>query len=183
MTASRWSEDCSTPTTGEVNAAKEAGWQPSEGTPPRDGEARSGGKGKRRQRKDCQALAETEWFYGYKIHNSLNTRAEMITSIVVTVANGPDGKQSPELVRKDGELELPAEVCSADRGCDDGEDHCLLETLGLQSAIPLNRYRTVKKDRSKEVWIPFMQSPAYRVGQLERHKIDGKCGRGTTTMD
>ena len=52
----------------------------------------------------------------------------------------------------------------------------MLETLGLQSAIHLNRYRTEKKDRNKEIWIALKQSPAYRAGLRERYKIERKYG-------
>ena len=110
------------------------------------------------------------------MHNILNAQAEMITSIVVTAANRPNGKQFPELVRRDAKLELPLDVYPADRGYDDGENHYLLETSGLKSAIHLNRYRTEKKDQNKEVWIALKQSPAYQAGQRERYQIERKYG-------
>jgi len=110
------------------------------------------------------------------MHNSLNAKAEMITSIVVTGANGPDGKQFPELVRKDRELGLLVEVYSADRGYDDGENHYLLEKLGMRSAIHLNRYCTDKKDGSKEIWIEMKESEAYKTEQRERCKVERKYG-------
>ena len=99
------------------------------------------------------------------MRNSLNAEAEMSTSLEVTAGNGHDGKQFPELVRKDRELGLPVEVSSADRGYDDGENHYLLETLGLRSAIDLNRYRTEKKDGNKGIWIEMMNSEADRAGR------------------
>jgi hypothetical protein len=67
------------------------------------------------------------------MHNSPNAEGEMITSIVVTGGNRPDGKQFPELVGKDGKLGLPVKVYSADGGYDDGNNRYLLERLGLQS--------------------------------------------------
>jgi IS5 family transposase len=165
----------STHTIADVNVAKEDR-RKREGKPPRDGGARWGGKKKRRRGKKGQGGTETEYFYGYKMHNSLNAQAEMITSIVVTGGNGHDGKQFPALVQKDGELQLPVKVYTADRGYDDGENHYLLKTLGLRSAIHLNRYRTEKKDRNKEVWVALKQSSAYRAGQQERYKIERKYG-------
>jgi IS5 family transposase len=166
----------STHTIADVNIAKDDRRKEKEGKPPRDDGARWGGKRKRRPGKKGQSRTETEYFYGYKMHNSLNAEAEMITSIVVTGCNGHDGKQFPELVRKDAELGLPVEVYSADRGYDDGENHFLLETLGLKSAIHLNRYRTEKKDGNKEVWIAMKESDAYKAGQRERYKIERKYG-------
>jgi IS5 family transposase len=166
----------STHTVADVNVAKEDRRRKREGKPPRDNGARWGGKRKRRRGKKGQVGAETEYFYGYKLHNSLNAEAEMITSIVVTGANGHDGKQFPELVRKDGKLGLPVQVYSADRGYDDGNNHYLLEDLGMQSAIHLNRYRTEKKDGNKGIWLALKESDAYRAGQRERYKIERKYG-------
>ena len=70
---------------------------------------------------------------------------------------------------------MPVEVYSADRGYD-GENHHLVETLGLRSAIHLNRYRTEKKNGNKRIWIRMMNSEAYRAGQRERHRIERKYG-------
>ena len=100
----------------------------------------------------------------------------MITSIVVTGANGHDGKQFPELVRKDRELGLPVEIYSADRGYDDGENHYLLQILGLKSAIHLNSYRTEKKDGNRDIWVEMLNSEAYRAGQRVRFTIERKYG-------
>jgi IS5 family transposase len=166
----------STYTVADVNVAKEDRRRKGEGKPPRDDGARWGGKRRRRRGKKGQKGSDTEWTYGYKMHNCLNAQSEMITSIVVTSASRPDGKQFPKLVQKDRELGLSAEIYSADRGYDDGENHYLLETLGMQSAIHLNDYRTQKKDRNKEVWITLKQSPGYRAGQRERYKIERKYG-------
>ena len=166
----------STHTVADVNVTKEDRRRKKGGKPPRDGGARWGAKRKRRKGKQGQGGSETEYFYGYKMHTSLNAEAEMITSIVVTGGNAHDGKQFPDLVRKDREQRLPVEIYSADRGYDDGANHYLLETLGLQSAIHLNRYRTEKKDRNRDVWIALKDSPAYRAGLKERYKVERKYG-------
>jgi IS5 family transposase len=166
----------STHTIADVNVAKEDHRRKKKGKSPRDDGARWGGKRKRQQSKKGGAGTETEYFYGYKMHNSLNAEAEMITSIVVTGANGHDGKQFPELVEKDRGLQLPVKIYSADRGYDDGENHYLLKTLGLESAIHLNRYRTEKKDGNKEIWIAMKESAAYKAGQKVRYKIERKYG-------
>ena len=84
-------------------------------------------KEKRRQGKQAQETSKTEFIYGYKMHNILNAQAEMITSIVVTAANRPNGKQFPELVRRNTKLELPLDIYPADCGYDVGENHYLLE--------------------------------------------------------
>jgi hypothetical protein len=94
---------------------------------------------------------DTEYFHGYKMHNSINAGADKITRIVVMGAEGHDGKQFPEEVRKDRQLGLRVEICPEDRGYDDGDNHYLLESLGLKSAIHLNRYRTEKKNGNREI--------------------------------
>jgi hypothetical protein len=87
------------------------------------------------------------------MHTSVSAESEMITSLVVTGGNANDGKHFPKLVKKDQQQGLPVDTYAADRGCDDSENHALLEVLGMHSAILLNRYRTEKKDKNKEVWV------------------------------
>lgn len=166
----------STHTVADVNVAKDDKRQKGGGKPPRDSGARWGGKRKSSRGRTGPGGSETEYFYGYKMHTSLNAEAEMITSIVVTGGNGSDGKQLPRLVQKDSELELPVETYTADRGYDDGGNHYLLEARGLHSAIHLNRYRTEKANGNQEVWRVLKASPAYRAGQKERYKIERKFG-------
>ena len=71
---------------------------------------------------------------------------------------------------------MKSETYAAHRGYDDSENHYLLEHMGLHSAIKLNSYRTKKKDRNKQVWLDLQASPAYRLGQRERYKIERKYG-------
>ncbi|NLE43475.1 MAG: hypothetical protein GX620_02035 [Chloroflexi bacterium] len=63
-----------------------------------------------------------------------------------------------------------------DRGYDDTENHYLLVHLGLHAATKLKAYRTQKKDKNKQVWVALLASPAYRLGQQERYKIERKYG-------
>lgn len=71
---------------------------------------------------------------------------------------------------------IEARIYAADRGYDDGENHYLLEYLGLKSAIKLNDYRTKKKDKNKQIWIDLSASPEYEAGQQERYKVERKYG-------
>jgi len=98
--------------------------------------------------------------------------------VVVTAGNGHDGKQFPRLVERDEALGLPIGTYAGDRGYDGGENHYLLETKGLHSALRLNDYRTKKKDKNKEVWPSLQQSEAYQEGQQVRYKIERKYGEG-----
>ena len=91
------------------------------------------------------------YFYGYKAHTAMNVESQMITCVSVAGGNAPDGKQFPGRLEKGREHGLQIEIYTADRGCDDTKNHCLLETLGMYSAIVLKDYRTQKKEKNKEV--------------------------------
>lgn len=167
----------STHTEADVNIPKDDRRQNKGGKGPRDGGARWGVKHTRKRRNERgEVVRQRQYIYGYKMHTSMNASAEIITSIVVTGAQAHDGKQFPRLVGRDEELGLPVEIYSADRGYDGGENHYLLESKGLHSAIRLNDYRTQKKDKNKEVWFTLQNSDTYRRGQRERYKIERKYG-------
>ena len=171
----------STHTVADVNVKKDDRRQKKEGKEPRDKGARWGAKGKRKVRdKEGKEVKKPVYFYVYKAHTSMNAKAEMITSVSVTGGNAHDGKQLPKLVEKDGEQELQIETYTADRAYDDSENHYLLESLGMHSAIILNRYRTEKKDGNKQVWIDMKKTPQYQAGTKERYKIERKFGEGKT---
>jgi IS5 family transposase len=161
----------STHTLADVNVSKDD-HRDDQGKPRRDREARWGVKGKRRGK----GGSEPHFFYGYKMHTAMNAESEMITSLVLTGGNAHDGKQFPTLVEKDGEQGLPIDTYAADRGYDDSENHYLLETLEMHSAIILNDYRTRKKDKNKQVWIDLKKTPQYQAGTKERYKIERKFG-------
>lgn len=166
----------STHTVANVNVVKEAERQAA-GEAPRDAEAQWGVKGQRQvPQADGRVEKQQETFYGYKMHTSLNAETELITSVVVTPGNAPDGKQLARLVAQDRAQGVPVETYAADRGYDDTENHYLLISQGLCSAIRLKRYRTQKKDRNKEVWQALVATPQYRAGQAVRYKIERKFG-------
>jgi IS5 family transposase len=169
----------STHTVADVNTSKDERRQKKGGGGPRDGGARWGVKHTKRCRNEKgEVVTQREYFYGYKMHTSMNAEAEMITSVVVTAGNGHDGKQFAKLVERDEVLGLPIETYAGDRGYDGGENHYLLESKGLHSAIRLNDYRTEKKDKNKGIWLGLLQSPAYQEGQRVRYKIERKYGEG-----
>ena len=171
----------STHTVADVNVQKDDRRQEKEGKEPRDKGARWGVKGKRKaQNKEGKKVKVPVYFYGYKAHTSMNAKAEMITSVVVTAGNQTDGKQFPALVERDQEQDLPVEIYSGDRGYDDTENHYLLKTKKLQSSLKLNKYRTEKKNGNKEVWVDLLASDEYQAGQRERYKIERKYGEAKT---
>ena len=171
----------STHTVANVNTRKDERRQKKEGKPPRDGGARWGAKHRRRYRdQQGREVEQVEYFYGYKVHTSMNADTEMITSVKVTAGNAPDGKQLPKLVESDRAQGLPVETYSGDRGYDDSENHYFLTSQGLHSALKLNRYRTEKKDRNIEVWVTLKQTSQYQAGQRERYKMERKYGEAKT---
>jgi transposase, IS5 family len=149
------------------------------GKPRRDKEASWGCKGKRTVKTSDGKKAEVnKMFYGYKSHFSLNAESELITAVVPTTGRLTDGQQFPELVKKDEEAGVDAEVYSGDKGYDDGENHELLWQRGKKSALSLNRYRTEKKDGNKDKWLKLKDDEDYRAGKKQRYKIEQKNGEG-----
>jgi IS5 family transposase len=121
-------------------------------------------------------VKQTEYFFGYKQHVSLNAATGLITSVTHTAGNSYDGHQLPILVKADLAQGIPVKSVTADRGYDDGENHEYLQANGMHSAIRLNDYRTTKKDANKGIWIALKQSPEYRSGLKERYKVEPKFG-------
>ena len=166
-------------TVADVNPEKDKVRRDQDDQRRRDPDARWGVKGSRRVR-DAQGkkVTQKEYFLGYKAHVSLNAESELITSVLVTSGNAPDGHQLPQLLERDLAQQVPLRTVSADRGYDDGHNHFLLQSKGLHSAIRLNDYRTQKKDPHKEIWLELQATPEYQDGLRERYKIERKFGEG-----
>jgi IS5 family transposase len=163
-------------TIANVNTAKDDG-RKKEGKPPRDGDAAWGVKHSKRERDEQgKPVERRHYFHGYKAHVSMNAGSDLITSLKVTPGNAYDGHRLPELVENDLRRELPIATVTADRAYDDGENHYLLATKGLHSAIILNNYRTQKKDSNKEIWQDLLASEPYQRGIRERYTIERKFG-------
>jgi len=167
----------STHTGADVNVRKDERRKQERDGEGRDDDARWGVKHSRRSRDEKGKVVEQkEYFHGYKAHTSMNAAAELVTSVVITPGNVPDGKQFTRLVDQDMAQGLPIETYAGDRGYDDTENHHYLETKGLNSALKLNDYRTQKKDSNKEVWVELKQTETYQEGLRQRHKIEQKYG-------
>ena len=139
----------STHTIANVNVQKDDHRQ-KKGESPRDPSAQWGVKHARTVRDENGKKRKVpEYFYGYKMHTSFNAEAQMITSVVVSPGQRYDGHYLPSLIESDLAQGLPIEVCTADRGYDDTDNHFFLQTRGISSAIHLNRYRTQKKDSNR----------------------------------
>ena len=147
------------------------------GAGPRDEDARWGTKGRKRVKTaDGKTVLVNKAFYGYKAHLSVNAQSEIITSVVVTPGNKPDGKQLRELVEKDEEAGVEARVYAGDKAYDDGDNHEMLFCRGKSSALCLNRYRTEKYPEG--LWAELKASEDYRQGQGQRYKVEQKNAEG-----
>jgi len=159
-----------------VNASKDKG-RIDDGKGPRDPDAKWGVKGKQKVKdQNGHDVDQVKYFFGYKGHVSMNAESNLITSLEVTSGEVYDGHHFCSLVDQDIAQNIPANIYSADKGYDDGNNHFYLQHLDLQSAISIKDIRTKKKDANKEVWIEMIQTPAYKLGCKERYKIERKFG-------
>ncbi|HOO50942.1 MAG TPA: transposase, partial [Alphaproteobacteria bacterium] len=121
-------------TVANVNTAKDQKRQDKEGKAPRDPDAQWGVKHKRKVKNEQGKKEEqTEYFYGYKSHISLNAESGMITSLKVTSGEAYDGHHFCSLVDHDLAQGLPVDTYAADKGYDDGDNHYYLELKKLHS--------------------------------------------------
>ncbi len=79
-------------------------------------------------------------------------------------------------MEQDLEKGILIDIVTADRPYDNGDNHYLLETLGIHSAIILGRYRTRKKDPNKQKRLALKETEEYQRGKGERYKIERKFG-------
>jgi IS5 family transposase len=159
-----------------VNTTKDENRQ-NKGKGPRDPDARWGAKHARKfKTRDGKTVKQTEYFYGYKAHVSMNAENHLITSVQITSGEAYDGHLLPELLGRDLSLGIPVEIVTADRGYDDGNSHFLLQSKGLHSAIHVRDLRTKKKDSNKQIWLELVKTVQYQLGLKERYKIERKFG-------
>jgi IS5 family transposase len=163
-------------TIADVNTDKDQRRQ-RKGKGRRDPDAQWGVKHKRRVKTEQGKEEEqTEYFFGYKAHVSLNAETGLITSLEVSSGEAYDGHHFCTLVAHDLQQNLPVDTYAGDKGYDDGDNHYFLETKGLHSAIRLKKTRTEKKDDHKQIWLDLIQTAQYQQGLKERYKIERKFG-------
>ena len=159
-----------------VNTAKDQGRQ-KRGKEPHDPDAKWGAKHKRKVKtENGQEEEQTEYFFGYKAHVSMNAENGLITSLVTSSGEAYDGHFFCPLVDRDLLQQLPVETYAGNKGYDDSENHYHLELNGLHSAIRLKKTRTAKKDVNKGPWLELVKTPQYQSGLKERYKIERKFG-------
>ena len=163
-------------TLANVNTDKDQARQ-NKGKGPRDGDAQWGVKHKHKVKNEKgEEVEQTEYFYGYKAHVSMNAESGIITSVETTTGEAYDGHHFCSLVDHDLAQELPVDTYAADKAYDDGDNHYHLDLHGLHSAIHLKKTRTEKKDPHKRVWLKLVKTPQYQEGLKERYKIERKFG-------
>ena len=161
----------------DVDVEKDRHRQGKDAQPPRDPNAAWGVKNDRMSTNaEGQRVRSKQYFYGYKAHVSLDAQSGLITSMVHTPGGAYDGHQLPKLLHKDLQQDLPVTIVTADRAYDDSDNHVLLDTKGIASAIRLNTHRLRKKDPSRAVWEALCRRPEYQQGLKERYKIERKFG-------
>jgi len=160
----------------DVNTDKDQKRQ-DKGKRPHDPDAKWGVKHQRKVKTEQgEEKKQTEYFFGYKAHVSVNAESGLITNLEVTSGESYDGHRFCSLVDRDLRQKLPVDTYAGDRGYDDGDNHYYLWLKGLHSAIRLKRNRTMKKDKNKEVWLALEKTPEYIAGRKERYKIERKFG-------
>jgi IS5 family transposase len=143
------------------------------GSGPRDPDAAWGNKGQKKIRTtkgDTVDVSKT--FYGYKTHASENGESEIVTSVAVTPGNKWDGHQLRQLLEKDQAVGVKAGVYAGDKGYDDGDNHEMLWSRGISSALCLKEKRTTLYP--KGLWADTKASLDYREGLSQRYKIEQK---------
>jgi IS5 family transposase len=168
-----------THTIADVNTDKDEDRE-SRGGKPRDPSARWGTKGKKKikDKETGKAISINKSFYGYKAHTSANADSRLITSIVTTSGEVPDGKQFIALVKKDNFTPVPKanRITTADKAYDYGDNHEYLKDKKMGDAIILKKTRLIKKDKNKEVWCKLVKSKQYQEGIKRRREIESIFG-------
>lgn len=166
----------STHSMANVNVTKDERRQ-GKGQAPRDGNAAWGVKRSCKVRDEEGKMQERrEYFYGYKMHASLNAQSGLITSLCCSGGNRPDNEYFCRLVQADLAQGLPVDTYAGDRAYDDSELHLFLQDHHLHDALKLNDYRTQKKDPHKKVWEELQASESYQHGIKQRYQIERKFG-------
>jgi len=150
--------------------------EPKDPKPPRDPDASWGAKRKYEVKdpKTGKTVKQTEYFYGYKAHESFNPQSGLITSVITTTGKTPDGELLPKLEIKDRQAKLlpKKQTYAADKGYDWGENHLYLEEHKHHDAIILTDNRLNKKDKNKKKWEKLVATKQYREGKKARKVIE-----------
>lgn len=177
-----------THTIADVNTLKDKDRQkdkdkndkPKDPKPPRDGDASWGAKRSREVKdpKTGETKQQTDFFHGYKSHESYNPESGLITSVITTTGKTPDGEMLPALEAQDSQTNLlpNTRTYAADKGYDWGENHFYLEEHKHHDAIILTDNRLNKKDSNSEKWKKLVETEEYQEGKKDRKLIEKTFG-------
>jgi len=163
-------------TIANVNNEKDR-LRPGRELPPVDPDASTVHKG-RRKVTDADGKVECRdiKYHGYKTHVSMDTATRVITSLTTSGGVESDGAQMQQLMALDKAVGVPAEIYTADRAYDNGDNHKALEDAKKGDAIKERAIRTEKKDGNKQKWIEKQAAPEYQEGLKQRYRIEAKFG-------
>lgn len=149
--------------------------------PPRDPDASWGAKRKREVKdpKTGETKQQTDFFHGYKAHESYNPESGLITSVITSTGKTPDGELLPALEKQDDKINLlpDTRIYAGDKGYDWGENHFYLEEQKHYDAIILTKNRLDKKDENKEKWEALVKTEEYKKGKKARKLIEKTFGQ------
>lgn len=183
-----------THTIADVNTGKDKARQkdkddkgePKDPKPPRDPDASWGAKHKKEAKdpETGETKTQTEYFHGYKSHESFNPESGLITAVVTTTGKTPDGAILPELETKDRQTNLLPEeqIYAADKGYDWGENHLYLKDHKHHDAIILTDNRLEDKEDKKNkvykgIWKTLTDTKEYQQGKKARKVIEKTFGQ------
>jgi len=164
----------------DVNTQKEKQNKKDDDFTPRDPDASWGAKHQRKVKdpKTDKIFKQTEYFYGYKAHTSLNAKNRLITSIKTTAGNLDDGSQLETLINKDDFTPLAKKrTYAGDKGYDYGDNHEILKVKKLGDALKIKNNRINKKCDNKEPWLKLIKTKEYQQGLKERYKVEQIFGQ------
>jgi len=151
-----------------VNTAKDQVRQ-KHGEDPHDPDARWGVKHKRKVKTEHGKEEEqTEYFFGYKAHVSMNAENGLITSLETSSGEAYDGYYFCPLVDQDLAQQLPVETYAGDKGYDDGDNQYYLELNGLHSALSL---RYACQSLRLILRTGFHSRPGWGIGRGDRFRM------------
>ena len=141
-----------------------------------DPEAAVGCKGTEKKRsKDGKSVEMVKWFFGYKAHCSVESNHDIITAAILTAGNEADGGYFEPLLLKDVGLRGLAAGYTADKGYDYGDNHFLLNQLGIKDGVYLKETR-LKDDKMHAIWHTLNNSDAHKQTKKHRFKVERTFG-------
>lgn len=141
-----------------------------------DPDARTGCKGTEKKRdKDGKVVEIPKYFFGYKKHSSVENRYRFIIGTIVSSGEKADNGFFEDLLWHDIAIRGMPSGYYADKGYDDGDNHYLLNELGMGDGIILRSFRLGDEARHA-IWHMIAESDFYKQRKTERYKVEPVFG-------